>query len=71
MTRGAHRRESHVQSERPAVPAPTAPAADTPATAPPAPDKVSPGWSLAAFLWINAFVALALFELLSALFRKR
>jgi hypothetical protein len=72
MTRGSHRRESHVQPERPAQPpGATGPSPDGPAAAPGAPPKgTSPGWSLAIFLWITAFVVLSLFELLSAIFRR-
>jgi hypothetical protein len=73
MTRGSHRRESHVQPERPAPPPapPAAAAPDGPAPSPTVtPKGISPGWSLVVFLWITAFVVLALFELLSAIFRR-
>jgi hypothetical protein len=69
MTRGSHRRESHVQSAQPTQPA--AAGADGPAATPgAAPKAPSPGWSLAIFLWVTAFVVLSLFELLSAIFRR-
>jgi hypothetical protein len=72
MTRGSHRRESHIQPERPAAPAaPAGPTPDGPAPGPAAPAKgLSPGWSVVVFLWVTAFGVLALFELLSSFFRR-
>jgi hypothetical protein len=73
MTRGSHRRESHIQPERPAAPPapPAGQAPDGPASSQGAPAKaLSPGWSVVVFLWVTAFAVLALFELLSSLFRR-
>jgi hypothetical protein len=54
--------------------APEAPAAPPPATEENSGDPVAPGslprrWQIVVFLWITAFVALALYELLQAVFR--
>jgi hypothetical protein len=77
MTKHASRR-SHVQADKPAVPAPPAasePAArpDSPLSAPPAATSPAPrlawGWRLALFLWLTSFVFLLIYELLIALFR--
>jgi hypothetical protein len=68
MGRGAHRRES----QPPAAPAPAAvPAEPAPAAPLPeeAPGKLSWRWKTVAFVWGTAFAALALYELLQALFR--
>jgi hypothetical protein len=67
MTRSS-RRHSPVQPERP-TPEPTAP--PSPAADQPRDEKqpLSRRWQIVFFLWITAFLALALFEFLQAIFR--
>lgn len=74
MSRGAHRREAHVQAVPPTPPSATldgGPEPDGVSSPEPAPaEPLSPGWGLVSYLWVTAFAALVLFELFSALFRR-